>query len=630
MYIEPQQFRNAFDDIRKSSFSHTTCKVVIFVSCLDIDALCSARILSSLFKSELIPHKLVPIVGYQELKTSYQALDDDVVNVICIGCGATVDLESYLEILPQQDPEDDGDLTLVASDKKIYVIDNRRPWNLDNLFGSTAVICFDDGSVTGYLTKHKEAYYYLSQEEEAEEDEEEEEDDDDEHERKKSKSDSDGEKDDEDTDVDEDSPQKKKAEKKETKRMRNEHVQLIENYYARGTFLVSSSTVQVYSLLSEIGETSVPYLWLTVVGATSLDSQHPEIYSEIFPLLKDEVTRLCATNPGNVVTSEDSSLYVETDYSLFLLRHWSLYDSMIHSSYLSAKLQLWTEDGRKRLHKMLAKMGIALQESKEQWTHMHLPLKRTLKEKLTSVSGVYGIEDIIRNGVVRKYGFKGSVSAGDCVEALIALLESGKSDNYYEDAKNIIADGDKDDDEDTKKFWVSNFWAGWDALGNVNILMKGLVKAKTLQRAVVAAGSALFEKCQIKNLRTFRLAVLKDGPDLELFNNPLALARLGVWIAEGCAEVHPIPLPLVVASLDAVNETYLVLGMGAVRSKDNNTVLLGPNDSNYNKFGPAFQATASKINARVRMDAFDSSIIEVAKDDLSRFLEALTLSGLMH
>jgi cell division control protein 45 len=52
-------------------------------------------------------------------------------------------------------------------------------------------------------------------------------------------------------------------------------------------------------------------------------------------------------------------------------------------------------------------------------------------------------------------------------------------------------------------------------------------------------------------------------------------------------------------------------------------------DVSYNKFGSAFQTTANKINAKVRMDAFESSIIEVAKDDLARFLEALAVSGMI-
>lgn len=605
MYITPQEFKDAFRDIKHSSLSHSTCRIVLFVSALDIDALCSAQILSRLFKSELIPHKIVPVVGYGELDSMYKSLDDDVVNVMCIGCGATVDLEGQFT-----NEEEDQRIT----NRKIYIIDNHRPWNLDNLYGSESVICFDDGSIDEQTEREKqrEAYKYLIDHE------------------------------DDDEDEDEDL---------ETTQSMNKYTKILEKYYSQGSYLSSSTTIQVYSLLSSIGESSITNLWLTVVGATSLDAQHPQIYDNIFPILKDEVTRLCPTNNNDTTkttSSDDHSLYIETDYALFLLRHWCLYHSMTHSSYMCAKLQLWTEEGRKRLHKMLAKMGISLQEAKEQWTHMPIPLKRTLREKLAGVAGMYGIEEVIRNGVVRKFGFKGAISAGDCVEGIAALLEGSvveMSDNGIRDANSKIQDDfnetsyTREDEEkilheqyndDKNKFWVNNFWAGWDALNDVNSLFQGISKAKTLQQAVVNTGTALFEKRQIKDLRSFRLAVVKEGPELSIFKNPLALARLGVWIAEGCAETHPQPLPLVVAALDITTENYFVLGMGPYKGRGNEDEgRYNPEEDKFNHFGYAFQTTANKINAKFRMDAFESSIIEVAKDDLSRFLEALTLSGLV-
>lgn len=586
MYISPDGYRSAFDEIRRTSLSHSTCKVVVFVSALDIDALCSAKMLANLFKSELIPHKISPVVGYRELGAMYKELDDDVTNVICVGCGATIDLETHFDI-PIDEP----------IGRKIYVIDNHRPWNLDNLFGATSVVCLDDGAVDK-LTDHREAYEYLIEHQ----------DDDEENGVDNGNGHANGDTDharglieDDGDQTDEDEPTPRQSDNKQ-----QSSTQLLENYYGQGTSLTQSCTIQTYALLSSVGETTVNSLWLTVVGATSLDAEHPQIYQTLFPLLKDEVQRLCP--PVNGHDGLHDGLHIETDYALFVLRHWSLYQAMLHSSYLGAKLQLWTEDGRKRLHKMLAKMGISLREAQEQWSHMHIHLKKGLRDKLSDVAGVYGIDEIIRSGVVRRYGYKGSVSAGDCVEAILALLQQ-KTD----------AHGDE------HRIWVSNFWKGWDAMDSVNELMEGISKAKELQQAVVSAGTAIFEKKQIKDLRSFRLAVIREGPELDVFRNPLALARLGVWIAEGCAESHPVPLPLVIASLNTVSDTYLVLGMGPYYGRGDEMA----KEDVYNRFGPAFQATATKINAKVRMDAFESCIIEVARDDLSRFLEALTLSGLV-
>lgn len=682
MYITSQEFPKAFDQIRFTSLSHSACRIVIFVSCLDVDALCAAKILSNILKLELIPHKIIPIVGYKDLKTQFEGLDEDIANVICIGCGATIDLESFLNIIQDEGPDQEVQL---ESSRKIYIIDNHRPWNLDNLFEAKNVICFDDGGVRD-LQDHKEAYTFLSNLDDDDDD-----DDDDDEEEAEEEEDhgnsaydhtynnnetNNNDTDEHDTDADsqdeqvfgsktngihltdsEDSPDPSRITSQEiptaessyhsrngsqdntrhvrleAKKLKKKYVILLEDYYSQGTFVSTSSTIQLYTLLSLIGETSLENLWLTVIGVTAIDTQHSHIYSMLYPLIKDEVNRLGSGVPS---TGENNSLSVETDYALFLLRHWSLYESMRHSSYLSAKLQLWTDDGRKKLHKMLAKMGISLQESKEIWTHMVIPIKRGLKEKFQSVSGMYGIEEIVRDGVIRKFGFKGTVTARDSVEALAALLESGKQDygstidsNPATNNNNSgITAGNGLKGSEKQTFWVTNFWAGWDALEDFDELMIGISKAKRLQSAVAMAGMGLFEKRQIKNLYSFRLAVLKEGPELEIFKNPLALIRIGVWIAEGCAEANSQPLPLVVATLDVSTDVYLVLGMGPRKPRDSEEVT-GQDDISYNKFGSAFQTTANKINAKVRMDAFESSIIEVAKEDLARFLEALAVSGLI-
>lgn len=43
----------------------------------------------------------------------------------------------------------------------------------------------------------------------------------------------------------------------------------------------------------------------------------------------------------------------------------------------------------------------------------------------------------------------------------------------------------------------------------------------------------------------------------------------------------------------------------------------------------AFQQITAETDAKVRIDNFESSIIEIRREDLSPFLEKLTLSGLL-
>ena len=50
------------------------------------------------------------------------------------------------------------------------------------------------------------------------------------------------------------------------------------------------------------------------------------------------------------------------DFRFALLRHWSLYEAMLHSSYVAVRLQTWTDHGRRRLQELLARMGFLLTE----------------------------------------------------------------------------------------------------------------------------------------------------------------------------------------------------------------------------------------------------------------------------
>ena len=50
------------------------------------------------------------------------------------------------------------------------------------------------------------------------------------------------------------------------------------------------------------------------------------------------------------------------DFRFALMRHWSLYDAMLHSTYVAVRLQTWTDHGRRRLQELLARMGFLLAE----------------------------------------------------------------------------------------------------------------------------------------------------------------------------------------------------------------------------------------------------------------------------
>lgn len=628
-------------------------------------------------------------------------LDGDVTNVFLLGCGAMLDLELFFELNADDyayerndhnddinDDLDENPLKNIALRRKIYVIDGHRPWNLDNVFGSSMVMCLDDGFIESNLNEEKSAYTKLvDQFDDSDEDSED--------------SDEDEEPEDDIVDIDSDdseiiinsqdsedttSRKRKKQElqikklKKKRRQEKSTYEDQIQSYYNQGTTIMTSATATIYAFLSSIGESSIENLWLAIIGTSSLDSHYPEVYDKLQPLYKDEVLRLNpsnnSTNNMQEKTADSTSLSIERDYHLFLLRHWTLYDSFFYSSHVNSKLNLWTEDGKKKLHKLFAKMGVSLAVAQQKWLYMDIRVKKQLPFIFNKYLPLYGLEGIVRDGFIRTFGFMGQLSAMECVESLTALLELDRNFLQEGDVENT-EDNDQDEDDrirgriDRKeKAWVNNFWSSWDALNltsttintNKNIhanfkkpkgfelLLEGLEHAKQIQQIIFRTGMSLLERKLIKNLRLYRLCVLNDGsiPDLDIFNNPLMLSKLGGWLVENITELdfmnnNKSLKPLVAASLDVSSDTYLVIGLAPKypRGMDQNTRAKlaqqskGTNEdettvtTRLNTFSVAFQQLANVSGAKIRIDSFDSSVIEIRKDDLPPFLESLTLSGLI-
>lgn len=717
MYITPERYAETFRTIKRTSLSHSTCKLVVFVSCLDVDSLCAAKILSLLFRKELIQYQLIPVVGYSDLKQHYSRLDDEVSNVILVGCGAMLDLEGFFDIDPDALVEPSNQSSHINDDlradiltrngielrRKIYIIDGHRPWSLDNVFGSAVVVCFDDGYIDANLQSQKSAYTDLVENEESEDDSgqsetsetDEDEDEDDEingdredknngrdvdeneidgevDENRQVESQIDG--DDENVNLDDQSRKRihsqDSGQAKRQRRQRHLNRNTLQEYYNQGTTVMTAASAMVYGFLALVGETSLDNLWLAIIGTSSLDSQYPEVYDKLQPIYKDEVLRL---NPSNVLavserTADTTLLSVETDYHLFLLRHWTLYDLFFYLSHVNAKLNLWTEDGKKKLHKMFAKMGVLLAVAQQKWLYMDTRVKKKLPVIFGKYLPMYGLEGIVRDGFVRTWGFAGQLSAMESVEALTALLELDKRllrTEAHEEAQDAEAAAIEDDERDSdarineridrkEKAWVNNFWSLWDALGpglgtkgtrskGLDLLLDGLEHAKEIQQVVFRTGMSLLERRMVKNMRTYRLCVLNDGliPDLKIFNNPLMLQKLGGWLVENITELDFMNnkrslKPFVVASLDVASDSYLVIGLAPryPRGMDNTTRarLAQQREGEHsltmrlNTFSVVFQQLAATSGAKVRIDSFDSSVIEIRKDDLAPFLEKLASS----
>ena len=226
-----------------------------------------------------------------------------------------------------------------------------------------------------------------------------------------------------------------------------------------------------------------------------------------------------------------------------------------------------------------------------------------------------------------------------------------------------------------------------------------------LHRAILRTGTSLIEKRQIRHLRAFRMAIVKEGPDVQLFTHPAALTKLALWVGEAIAEQEREKrgssgkkgTPLVLAGLNEARGVYVVVGTGGgggildfaerqerkekraakqkgretekadkaerekkrrereerqnsggdedgdVEEDDDDTEDAEDNSSDdsdndgvtevrghgRNRFGNAFQEVVDETNARVRIDSFEHCVVEVKKEDLSDFLESLSMKAVV-
>ncbi|KAL8695278.1 MAG: hypothetical protein Q9218_000177 [Villophora microphyllina] len=536
-------------------------------------------------------------------------------------------------------------------------------------------------------------------------------------------------------------------------RLRRKQEAILHRYYSSGATYSEPISSLLYSLAEALGREDNDLLWQAIVGVSSL-----ELYGRtmtgvgistsldaggsagwggqrgerIRQVLRDEVRRLNPPDPndtrGEAVRGEasgvipttarsptDTSIRLSPEPRFLLIRHWSLYDSMLHSPYLAARLHIWSDVGRKRLHKLLAKMGVSLSQCKQNYTHMDMDLKRGLRQSLLTYAPMYGLNGLVPPsdihgrgkagwGFVRSWGWKSCLSAIDVGVIIGAILEVGKSGVHTDptgkaNGHDRTAYRENIDDEDgtaESQAWVERFWEAYDALGNIEALKSALPTAQHLHRAILRTGTSLLEKRQIRHLRAFRMAVVKEGPDVQLFTHPAALTKLALWVGEAIAEQEREKkggksMPLVMAGLNERRGVYVVVGTGggggvvdiaaqekrkqrveekARRREERRTAKeaareerrkregrddgddeaeqgesdeeeeddesVGEDDEEdedrgygTNRFGNAFQEVVDETNARVRIDSFEHCVVEVKKEDLSAFLESLSMKAVI-
>ena len=179
-------------------------------------------------------------------------------------------------------------------------------------------------------------------------------------------------------------------------------------HYGEGSFFGNPCGCLLYRIAADLRRDSIDLLWLSIVSLTDqfVHQRMSQQRYEANVLEHESHVRVKGNSDGEntveindgthdttVPVADTDSIQTEEELNLMLLRHWSLYDSLLHSPYFATKLNTWSDNGRSNLELLLAKMGIPLVECRQQYSMMQPSLKRRLKDLLEDHGGAYGLTD---------------------------------------------------------------------------------------------------------------------------------------------------------------------------------------------------------------------------------------------
>ncbi|KNC50812.1 cell division control protein 45 [Thecamonas trahens ATCC 50062] len=246
--------------------------------------------------------------------------------------------------------------------------------------------------------------------------------------------------------------------------------------------------------------------------------------------------------------------------------------------------------------------------------------KHVLETRIHDAAAEFGLPNVAYESFQLKHIYSLPLTASDLVYATTALLEvPAKSSPGAESviagvaaaAPEVLRAASRSSSE-----MQANFWAAYDALHlrNEAKLKLGLDHAIDVQRAIVRQGTSLIESRAIVPSGPFRYAFITDSPDLPYFVHPLALTKLANFLVDTLREAGKAPKPFVMAALNKDADSYLVVGVsGAARF----------GSVAKNTFGQAFVAAADATQVSAKFDCFESSFVDVKREDMTNFLEHL-------
>ncbi|XP_010532894.1 PREDICTED: cell division control protein 45 homolog [Tarenaya hassleriana] len=601
--VRVQKVESFYSRLRESATSSSQSPLLIFPSASDVDSLCALKIITHVLESDSVQYSCFPVSSFLEIhKYAGPGLcssSDNPITILLINWGCHRDLRAALQLGPAA---------------RVFVVDSHRPIHLHNLSDrndQVVVLHTDDDEQQAdlaydfdVLTLANESFQLHLDGEEDESDDEYE-----------SGSDRDAEDEEEDGHKsgsdDEDGDGNRSSKRRRVSDNVKVFKKLKRDYYWMGTFHGKPSGCLMFELSHLLRKNTNELLWLACVSLSDqfvherlTDERYQAGVMELEQHINssgniDKVTSVTLKDGTKIRAPDCSRISYEEEPRLMLLREWTLFDSMLCSSYIATKLKTWSDNGIKKLKLLLARMGFALIDCQQKFPYMSHEVKKKMKEEFDRFLPEYGLTDFYYRSFLRLHGYSSRVSAADVVYGVTALLESF-----------VGSDGSSSASK--------QFGQAYDALSlnNVDKLKSGMQQAIRVQRAILRQGSTAITKSGcIRSGRKFRWVKVEDSLDSKYLGYPQALTKFCYFLMDALREKGARMKPMLCACTSQQPGKILIVGvcgkprLGAVKG---------------NGFGNAFRNAAQETGADYFHELFESSWIVLDEVGVNSFMIRLT------
>lgn len=648
--------------------------VLVFVASPDPDALAAARTITALLRADLVRYELHPVTGYAHLRDTFRGLvhGDAAVEpraVLCVNCGAGVDLAHVLGLGEASRGDADGDdgedgEREGGMDKalKVFVLDSHRPYHLRNV-SSTKVWVFDDSPAefdTSELPLDigwEDEWGNVSDAGSAPEDSSSDADDlDSDSDPTASDSDgdsnSDGEADQDDGDDDQDddddddeddvhfdanadadgaAAKKRSRKRRRTRRARRrtrrrlvsdderKERRILRDYYAAAPAGMSSACL-AHNLSTLLRRAGADSLWGAVVGLT-----HQYLSAVVEASFYEDAVEYCrkqiadvmprdvgAAEAGGSARGEEGPV-VSAGYGSGGGGHGA--DSIGGRILPSSEFRLdlvrhWSLYDCLRYSsytttRLTAWRKTGLRRLEELLATLGIPLKESRQQWCYMSAACKSALDDRLMGAVRRFSLGKDIQ----YESFVRVLPGHRGKISAADVVLGLQAMLELDSSDPKR----SFFRALDAL-NGSSLDSALHLAVNAQRLVAEIGGEVVERRRYISSGPFRYVFLRDVASPESLAHPLLLRRLGLFLLEAMLRGGARSKPFVVLAPDVARGIW-------------HAVAVVPSGER-NNFGARFRRAAEKNGTSVSFDGFDSPACQIQdgqETDFVRYLHDIML-----